>query len=183
MPLTKRPAEEASFGGHERRKATTRIGLGRTLKYCTCGPAIALLVVSLKLGGGVVSCKSVQEKECISAGGYSQTENRKSTILSGHCQPQRGTFVSTRRLQRHCSWLLIKDGLFLLCHLHLTARRTGRLMPASPTKSWLTSTGVPGSGRPKALEGKRGDSTHSSSLGNWAPPRYLGAVQSILAKL
>ncbi|KAJ4133643.1 hypothetical protein NW768_005231, partial [Fusarium equiseti] len=33
----------------------------------------------LKLEGGVVSCKSVQEKECISAGGYvkPKTENRQ----------------------------------------------------------------------------------------------------------
>ena len=54
---------------------------------------------------------------------------------------------------------------------HLTARRTGSLTPGSPTKSWLTGTGVLGSGCPKALEGKRGDSTRWLSLGNWAPPR------------
>ncbi|KAI8403264.1 hypothetical protein FOFC_16701 [Fusarium oxysporum] len=37
------------------------------------------------------------------------------------------------------------------------------------------------SGRPKALEGKRGDSTHWLSLGDQAPPRHLGAVQSMAA--
>ncbi|SCN78160.1 uncharacterized protein FFC1_02875 [Fusarium fujikuroi] len=36
-------------------------------------------------------------------------------------------------------------------------------------------------GRPKALEGKRGDSTHWLSLGDQAPPRHLGAVQSMAA--
>lgn len=159
MPLTKRPAEEASFGGHKRREVTTRIGLGRTLKYCTCGPAIAPLCCQSEAGRWRGELQ-VSTGKRVHLGRRLQS-NRKPTNLSEHCQPQRGTFVSTRRLQRHCSWLLIKDGLFLLCHLHLTARRTGRLMPASPTKSWLTSTGVPGSGRPKALEGKRGDSTHS----------------------
>jgi hypothetical protein len=98
------------------------------------------------------------------------SENRQN-LQQG--QTRWGTFVSTQQPRPKL--------LFPLCHLHLTARRTGRLKSGSPTNDRLTRTGVPGSARPKALEGKRGDSTHWLSLGDQAPPRHLGAVQSMAA--
>ncbi|EWZ37274.1 hypothetical protein FOCG_04239 [Fusarium oxysporum f. sp. radicis-lycopersici 26381] len=50
-------------------------------------------------------------------------------------------------------------------------------LPTVPSASDSTMNG----GRPKALEGKRGDSTHWLSLGDQAPPRHLGTVQSMAA--
>ncbi|EWY90657.1 hypothetical protein FOYG_08094 [Fusarium oxysporum NRRL 32931] len=47
-------------------------------------------------------------------------------------------------------------------------------LPTVPSASDSTMNG----GRPKALEGKRGDWL---SLGDQAPPRHLGAVQSMAA--
>jgi hypothetical protein len=81
----------------------------------------------------------------------------KSSCISAGVQGRKPNGFPVRSVQVKSGGALLSAQHTALCFSaalltvpisHLTAKRTGSLTPGSPTKSWLTGTGVLGIGRP-----------------------------------